>query len=78
MNINIYLEDFLAEEITAYSKNSGKTRNAVIREALKTWLKIQKKKQWPKAVLQYKGCPDWPPFESYRDELNPPKEDPFA
>lgn len=30
--------------------------------------------QWPNAVLSYQGIPDFPAFESYRDELLPPRE----
>ena len=30
--------------------------------------------QWPELVLAYDGMPDFPPFESYRDELLPPSE----
>jgi hypothetical protein len=30
--------------------------------------------QWPDTVLSYEGIPDFPTFESYRDELLPPLE----
>ncbi len=30
--------------------------------------------QWSEAILAYQGVPDFPPFESYRDELLPPRE----
>jgi hypothetical protein len=30
--------------------------------------------QWSYAVLSYQGIPDFPAFESYRDELLPPQE----
>ncbi|MEQ9354721.1 hypothetical protein [Coleofasciculus chthonoplastes] len=30
--------------------------------------------QWPEAILSYQGVPDFPAFESYRDELLPPRE----
>jgi hypothetical protein len=30
--------------------------------------------QWSDTVLSYSGIPDCPPFESYRDELLPPRE----
>lgn len=30
--------------------------------------------QWPEIVLSYEGIPDFPAFESYRDELLPPPE----
>ena len=30
--------------------------------------------QWSNAVLSYQGIPDFPAFESYRDELLSPRE----
>ncbi|MFE4108535.1 hypothetical protein [Almyronema epifaneia] len=30
--------------------------------------------QWPEIVLSYEGTSDFPAFESYRDELLPPRE----
>ncbi|HIK10175.1 MAG TPA: hypothetical protein IGS52_07900 [Oscillatoriaceae cyanobacterium M33_DOE_052] len=30
--------------------------------------------QWSEAILSYQGVPDFPAFESYRDELLPPSE----
>jgi hypothetical protein len=30
--------------------------------------------QWSDTVLSYSGIPDFPTFESYRDELLPPRE----
>lgn len=30
--------------------------------------------QWSDIVLSYEGSPDFPAFESYRDELIPPSE----
>ena len=30
--------------------------------------------QWSEAILSYQGVPDFPAFESYRDELLPPRE----
>ncbi|WP_242032654.1 hypothetical protein [Oscillatoria sp. FACHB-1406] len=29
---------------------------------------------WPEIILSFKGIPDFLPFESYRDELLPPRE----
>ncbi len=30
--------------------------------------------QWSEAILSYQGVSDFPAFESYRDELLPPRE----
>ena len=33
---------------------------------------------WPSLILEWQGVPDVPPFESYRGELLPPREDAFS
>ncbi|TAK73285.1 MAG: CopG family transcriptional regulator [Gammaproteobacteria bacterium] len=78
MNINIYLENSLAKQLKDHTKLAGKPRNAIIREAIKEWIEHHQIKQWPKSVLNYKGCSGIPSFESSRKDLLPPNEDPFA
>lgn len=78
MNINIYIEDSLGNYLNQYAKQNGKSRNALIREAVKEWVAHHGTKQWPVSVLNFSGVKDMPAFESYRDELLSPKEDPFA
>jgi metal-responsive CopG/Arc/MetJ family transcriptional regulator len=77
MNINIYLEDNLAKSLQKYTKLSGHTRNAVIREAIRDWVTRHEVKKWSNSILKFKGVPGFAPFESYRDELLPPNEDPL-
>jgi hypothetical protein len=33
---------------------------------------------WPRLILEWQGVPGTPPFESYRSELLPPREESFA
>ena len=77
MNINIYIEDSLGNYLNQYAKQTGKSRNALIREAVKEWISHHGMKRWPVSVLKYSGVVEFPAFESYRDELLPPKEDPL-
>lgn len=77
MNINIYLEDELAKSLNQLVKQSGHTRNAVIREAVREYIVHHEIENWPASVLNYKGSKGMTPFESHRDELLPPKEDPL-
>jgi hypothetical protein len=56
---------------------SGKARNALIREALEEWLVRSRTKKWPDAVLAFKGIRGVPRFEETRKTLKPPR-DPFA
>ena len=77
MNINVYLEDSIFNSLNNCAKKSHKSRNAIIREALKQWLAQYEVKQWPKSILNFSGIDKLPSFESYRKELLLPKEDPF-
>lgn len=78
MNINVYLEDELAQELLNCSKSTDQSRNAIIRTAIRDWLKQQQGGNWPHNFLAFKGVPDFPAFEASRDELKPPPEDPLA
>jgi hypothetical protein len=78
MNVNVYLEDTLAHQLGRYAKSIHKPRNMIIREAVKEWLAHHEMKKWPKSILNFKGYPDFPAFESLRSDLHPSKEDPLA
>ena len=77
MNVNIYLENSLGSQLNQLSKATGKTRNLIIREAIQEWI-VHHTKQWPESVMKFQGVKDFPPFEENRDQLKPPKDDPFA
>lgn len=74
MNFNIYLEDKLGKELEEIAYNSGKSRNALIREAIQFWLSAQTKKEWSKKILEFQGLEESICFEAYREELLPPDE----
>lgn len=74
MNFNVYVEDTLGKELEAIAHATGKSRNALIREAIQLWLSQHKKSQWSKAILEFKGVEDSVSFEDYRDELLPPSK----
>jgi len=76
MNFNIYLDDETARQLQQETQNSHLSRNAIIREAINSWLN-SKHKQWPEEILNYQGEKDFPAFESYREELTDIKGDPF-
>lgn len=75
MNVNIYVEDKLGKEINQMAKALGKSRNAVIREALKEWVIHHGRHEWPNIVKNYAGVKDFPNFEEYRNELKEKKEE---
>ena len=78
MNVNIYVEDDLGREINQMAQLLGKSRNAIIREALKEWVDHHASREWPAIVKNYAGIKDFPRFEDYRNELEDnDKEDLF-
>ena len=77
MTFSIYLDDKLAERLNRVAIESGKARNALIREALEEWLARSRAKKWPEVVLAFKGVRGAPRFEEARKTLKPPR-DPFS
>lgn len=78
MNINVYFEDSIGKNLNQYAKKLGKTRNAIVREAVKEWIDHHQSTKWPNSILKFSGVKDFPSFESHRTDLTPPKEDPLA
>src|SRR5579862_4556636 len=80
MNFNLYLDDKTASELDRTAKKLGETRSGLIRKAVREWLdkKTLGSPGWPSLILEWQGIPDMPPFESYRDELLPPRDDAFS
>ena len=78
MNINIYFEDSLGKNLNQYAKQLGKTRNAIVREAVKEWIDHHQTTKWPTSILNFSGVENLSSFESQRADLTPPKEDPLA
>ena len=77
MNINIYVENKLGQQLCEQAKIMGTTRNALIREALHYWFIHHKAHAWPSIILNYHGDSKFPAFESHRKELKKTKDDPF-
>lgn len=78
MHFNIYLDDTAGQRLNVIAQQAGKSRNALIREAVSEWLTHQSQTQWPEAVLSFQGMADLPPFEASRNRLKPPVDDPLA
>ena len=78
MNFNIYLDDETGQKLQDVAKQTGESRNALVRQAVTDWLSRHGTPQWPEAVLAFKGMADMPLFEASRDRLKPPAGDPLA
>ncbi|WP_423063327.1 ribbon-helix-helix domain-containing protein [Candidiatus Paracoxiella cheracis] len=77
MNLNVYIEDDLGKEIKHLAKKLGKSRNSIVREALKEWVVLHGIAEWPESVLKFSGVSDFTALEEDRKILKPPEEDPF-
>ncbi|MGK7938782.1 MAG: ribbon-helix-helix domain-containing protein [Crocosphaera sp.] len=75
MNFNVYIEDELGEKLQQVCRVTGKKRNAVIREALESWLSQNHLSTWSKLIDNFEGDKKIVPFESYRSELKTPTEE---
>ncbi len=80
MNVNVYINDALADQLDLIAVNTHKKRNTLIQEAISNLVANYRKKKWPEAILNFKGIEgisDWKGFEESRKELLEPKLDIF-
>jgi metal-responsive CopG/Arc/MetJ family transcriptional regulator len=76
MTFSIHLENALAERLDRTVRDSGKPRNALIREAVREWLDRHQPRQWPAEIMSFRGVKGLARFEHGRKRLRPPR-DPF-
>ncbi len=74
MTLSIYLDKESLDQFNRIARETGKTRNALIREALGEWLARRRRSQWPPEVLNFKGIKGMARFEENRKLLKPPRE----
>ena len=76
MNFSVHLNDELIERLNRTARESGRTRNALIREAVGEWLDRRRPTQWPASIMNFRGVRGMKRFEDGRKALKPPR-DPF-
>lgn len=76
MQITIDLPPDLEQELIRQAAQSNVPLQTLILQALRRIIQTPSisYSQWPEVVLSCEGIPDFPTFESYRDELLPPCE----
>lgn len=76
MQITINLPPDLEQDLLRQAKKSNVPLQTLILQALRQITEIPpvSTSQWPEVILSYESFPDFPAFESYRDELLPPCE----
>jgi Arc/MetJ-type ribon-helix-helix transcriptional regulator len=77
MNFSVHLNDELVERLNQTAKESGKARNALIREAVAEWLGRRRPAAWPVEVINFRGIRRMKRFEEDRNTLKPPRSSPF-
>ncbi|MBD1997144.1 hypothetical protein H6G00_10990 [Leptolyngbya sp. FACHB-541] len=76
MQITINLPPDLEQDLIRQAEQSNIPLQTLILQALRQMIQTPpvSTSQWSKVILSYEGSPDFPAFESYRDELLPPRE----
>jgi hypothetical protein len=76
MQITINLPPDIEQDLIRQAAQSNVSLQPLILQALRQVAQIPYgfASGWPEAILSYEGISDFPPFESYRDELLPPSE----
>lgn len=77
MNFNVYIDETTVERLNTLARETGTTRNALIREAVAHHLDRRALPGWPEEVMKFQGEPSAPAFELTRGGLRSPKKDPF-
>lgn len=75
MNINIYINDYLARQLDLVVSDSNKKRNALIQEAISLLVEKYKREKWPDSILNFQGVDgltEWEGFQEHRKGLKEP------
>jgi len=74
MNFSVHLSDEMVRRLDQRAKDSGKKRNALIRQAVAEWLDKTGVVTWPPIIREFRGIRGLRRFEAERKELKPPRE----
>lgn len=76
MQITIDLPQDLEQDLINQAEEPNIPLQTLVLQALRQLVqpKSATSSQWPDAISNYQGDPDFPAFESYRAELLPPRE----
>lgn len=76
MQITINLPPDLEQDLIRQAEQSKVPLQTLVLQALRQMTQISHGSisWWSEVILSYEGIPEFPPFESYRDELLPPPQ----
>ncbi len=69
MNFAVYIKKELAEQVNKLNKALNKSRNSIINEALKLWIKKHESRAWPENFFDFEPATDVSDFRSLRKDL---------
>jgi hypothetical protein len=78
MTFSIHIDEPTAVALAQAARATGRTRNALIRQAIGEWLASRERTDWPAIVREFKGVRGAVPFERDRHALVAPPADPLA
>ncbi len=78
MTFSVQMDEELEKSVSSIAKRENRSRNSVVKDALREYVERHGRNEWPPLVLEHlRGTgviEEVPAFESYRDELPPPRE----
>ncbi|PNW39150.1 UNVERIFIED_CONTAM: hypothetical protein BEN50_15510 [Euhalothece sp. KZN 001] len=75
MQITIELPPDLEQDLIHQAARSNIPLQTLVLQALRQLAQSpSESSQWSDIILSHEGIPDFPPFESYREDLLPPSE----
>ena len=78
MNFSIHVDDELGNALDQLARVEHRSRNALIREALREFVASRQRQRWPESVKKLAGAdPGLPPFEDHRGDLGAVADDPL-
>jgi predicted transcriptional regulator len=78
MNFSIHVDDELGNALDQLARVEHRSRNALIREALREFVASRQRQRWPESVKRLAGAdPGLPPFEDHRGDLGAVADDPL-
>lgn len=78
MDVLLHLDNELSSQVKSIAKYNGKSIDTFILKVLESYILNIENKTWKQEIIDFQGFPDLTPFESYRNELLEPKDDPFV
>lgn len=74
MNFSVHLSDEMVRRLDELAKDTGKKRNAIVREAIGELLEKRRTAKWPAQIVDFRGVRGIRRFEAERKHLKPPRE----